>query len=95
MFPEPCKAALRVVLQVEPFAPVLTVVRLPTQGVTQFLEEAVRFANEDLWGTLSCTLVLHPNTEKQYPAESEKVGRSPGPLPHRSTGGLPQALGCI
>lgn len=59
--------------QVEPFAPVLTVVRLPTQGVTQFLEEAVRFANEDLWGTLSCTLVLHPNTEKQYPAESEKA----------------------
>ncbi len=52
----------------------LTVVRLPTQGVPQFLEQAVRFANEDLWGTLSCTLVLHPDTEKHFPAETEKVG---------------------
>lgn len=27
-----------------------------------FLEEAVRAANEDLWGTLSCTMLVHPET---------------------------------
>jgi len=33
-----------------------------------FLEEAVRAANEDIWGTLSCSLIVHPETEKQHGA---------------------------
>ncbi|GIL98197.1 hypothetical protein Vretimale_3620 [Volvox reticuliferus] len=59
---------------VEPFAPVLTVVRLPTRGPEEFLEAATRFANEQLWGTLSCVLVLHPELEKAHPKAAQKMG---------------------
>ncbi|KAG2484226.1 hypothetical protein HYH03_016961 [Edaphochlamys debaryana] len=59
--------------QVEPFAPVLTVVRLPTSGPEAFLDAATRFANESLWGTLSCMLVVHPDLEKSCGAAVEKA----------------------
>eukprot|EP00198_Chlamydomonas_reinhardtii_P001445 XP_001690781.1 tRNA (uracil-5-)-methyltransferase [Chlamydomonas reinhardtii] len=58
---------------VEPFAPVLTVVRLPTQGVEAFLAESVRFANDDLWGSLSCMIILHPDMEKAHPEACRKA----------------------
>ncbi|GLC44124.1 hypothetical protein PLESTB_000926500 [Pleodorina starrii] len=58
---------------VEPFAPVLTVVRLPTHGPVEFLEAATRFANEDLWGTLSAMVVLHPGLEAAHPEAVSKA----------------------
>ena len=30
----------------------------------QFLEKAVRFLNESVWGTLSCTLIVHSQVQK-------------------------------
>ncbi|KXZ48121.1 hypothetical protein GPECTOR_30g217 [Gonium pectorale] len=58
---------------VEPFAPVLTVVSLPTSGPEEFLREAVRFANTRLWGSLSATIVLHPGLEKAHPEAAQKA----------------------
>ncbi|PSC71464.1 NAD-dependent aldehyde dehydrogenase [Micractinium conductrix] len=57
--------------RVEPFAPVLTFVRVPavagTASVEQgFMSAAVKAANEHLWGTLSCTLLVHPATEAAH-----------------------------
>lgn len=54
----------------EPFCPLLTIVTL--KGVAtpaQFLTEAPRLANEHIWGRLSCTLVVHPDTEATMQAE--------------------------
>lgn len=57
----------------EPFAPVLTVVKVsaPSDGrpaEVRYLEAATRAANDDLWGTLSCVMLVHPETERQHPA---------------------------
>ncbi len=38
-----------------------------------FLERAVAFANERCMGTLSCTVLVHPATEKRYRAHVEKA----------------------
>ncbi|KAL4457777.1 hypothetical protein ABPG75_012642 [Micractinium tetrahymenae] len=38
-----------------------------------FLQEAVRAANEDLWGTLSCTLLVHPDTQAKYGAAVQEA----------------------
>ncbi|MEA2746818.1 MAG: hypothetical protein QOI41_961, partial [Myxococcales bacterium] len=35
----------------------------------RFLEEAVAFANERCWGTLSCCLLVHPVVEDEHPEE--------------------------
>ena len=51
----------------EAFGPVLAFTRLPCQtqnGVLnsrQFLIDAARFCNENIWGTLSCTVLAHPS----------------------------------
>ena len=81
--------------QVEPFAPVLTVVRIPgasgaagagalgeeEEAVPRFLEAAVRAANEDLWGTLSCTRLVDPRTQEASArglGAGHRGGRGPG-----------------
>jgi hypothetical protein len=79
---------------VEPFAPVLTVLKMRSNGAGDFLQQvcergglnraprppppsltthppatrpqAVRFANTQLWGDLSATLIVHPETERQH-----------------------------
>lgn len=33
-----------------------------------FLEAGVQAANNDLWGTLSCTVLVHPETEARHGA---------------------------
>jgi len=49
----------------EPFAPVLTVLSLKGGNDTAaFLSKATTIANEQLFGTLSATLILHPDTDK-------------------------------
>ena len=42
-------------------------------SVPRFLEEAVKLANESCWGTLSCTLLVHPATEQAHMAEVTKA----------------------
>lgn len=39
----------------------------------RFLAAAVPAANHDLWGTLSCTLLVHPATEAAHPAAVQRA----------------------
>ena len=58
---------------VEPFAPTLTIVRVPQSSVPDYLNKATRFANEKLWGNLSMTVILHPSIEKENPEAVQKA----------------------
>jgi len=60
----------------EVFASVLGIVRLPGASASEFLANAVDFANDVLPGTLGATLVLHPRTERDHrPAVRAAVDR--------------------
>jgi len=50
----------------EAFCGVLAIVDLDGDDATQFLANAVPFANDHCWGTLSCMLLVHPETEKRH-----------------------------
>ena len=47
---------------VEVFAPAMHIVELAGAGPETFLKEAIRFANEQLYGTLGANVVIHPVT---------------------------------
>jgi hypothetical protein len=59
----------------EPFCSVLSEVRLGSSDPLEFLDRAVEFANNKLWGTLSATLVVHPKSLKD-PRINEAVERA-------------------
>lgn len=46
------------------FCPVIGETEIGSADPIAFLDEAVRFANERLWGTLSATLIVHPESMK-------------------------------
>jgi aldehyde dehydrogenase (NAD(P)+) len=48
----------------ESFCPILFQTEIASQDPVEFLDRAVTFANERLWGTLSAGLVVHPKTSK-------------------------------
>ncbi|MGH8769874.1 MAG: hypothetical protein ACREV2_01645, partial [Burkholderiales bacterium] len=48
----------------EYFCPVLSETEVGSSDPLEFLDAAVNFANERLWGTLSATLVVHPKSMK-------------------------------
>lgn len=48
----------------EPFCSVLSEVQVGSQNAIDFLEKAVAFCNNKLWGTLNATLIIHPRTLK-------------------------------
>ena len=50
----------------EYFAPVLSVVILPSPDIPSFVAAATSFANEVLVGTLGANIIVHPKTEKAY-----------------------------
>lgn len=60
---------------VEPFCSVLAETRLGSADPVEFLEHAVDFVNNRLWGTLSATLVIHPCTLRD-PKIREAVERA-------------------
>lgn len=47
----------------EPFCSILSEVTLPERDAAAFIQAAARFSNEQLWGTLSCGLIVHPSLE--------------------------------
>uniref|UniRef100_A0A7S3LMV7 Aldehyde dehydrogenase domain-containing protein n=1 Tax=Aplanochytrium stocchinoi TaxID=215587 RepID=A0A7S3LMV7_9STRA len=52
-------------LRNEPFAPILTVFSIRGgNDASEFLDKAVSFANESVFGTLSTSLILHPKVDK-------------------------------
>jgi acyl-CoA reductase-like NAD-dependent aldehyde dehydrogenase len=46
----------------EAFCGVLAETALEAPGPIDFLEQAVRFLNEVVWGTLNCCIIVHPKT---------------------------------
>ncbi len=46
----------------EPWCTVLSETAFETAEPAKFLEEAVKFVNDQVWGTLAVTLVVHPKT---------------------------------
>ncbi len=57
----------------EAFCGVLAEVALAADGAANFLERAVKFANETIWGNLSCVVLIHPATQKRFRAELEQA----------------------
>ncbi|MGC6510737.1 MAG: aldehyde dehydrogenase family protein [Myxococcota bacterium] len=52
-------------LQNEAFAPVLAIYKLHTDNnPEQYLQQATRLANRQIWGSLSCTVLAHPTIRK-------------------------------
>jgi len=50
----------------EAFCGVLAEVAIDADRADDFLERAVKFANEDCWGTLSCTLIIDEASQRQH-----------------------------
>jgi hypothetical protein len=56
------------------FSNVLSVTTIPGKSPAEFLRAAVRFANENLWGTLGVNIIVHPKTMKELgPALDEAI----------------------
>lgn len=54
-------------LTCEGFCGVLNIVDIPTGDPAEFLAKAIPFANDELWGNLSASLIVHPKVRKQFP----------------------------
>jgi len=60
----------------ECFVSVLTSTSLPGEGAAEFLANAVRFCNDNLWGTLGATVLVHPKTIKELgPAFEDAIAQ--------------------
>lgn len=59
----------------EPFCSIISEVSVGSTDPAAFLAEAVPFVNDRVWGTLSCTLVVHPSHEKD-PALGPAIDRA-------------------
>jgi aldehyde dehydrogenase (NAD(P)+) len=60
---------------IEPFCSVLSEVEVGSPEPGEFLQEATRFVNERVWGTLNVALIVHPRLEKDHAAELERAIR--------------------
>ncbi|MBF2029974.1 MAG: aldehyde dehydrogenase [Oscillatoriales cyanobacterium C42_A2020_001] len=60
-------------LTTEAFCGVLAEVTLPANDAADFLTHAVEFANEMVWGNLSCVLLVDRKTQKQYSTALEQA----------------------
>lgn len=67
----------------ESFAPILVETTVGTADPVEFLEEAVNFANDRLWGTLAAGMVVHPRTMKD-PTTGSALERAIGRLRYGS-----------
>lgn len=47
--------------------------RDPYPDAERFLTKATRFVNDSCWGTLSCTILVHPTTEAAHPEAVERA----------------------
>ena len=61
--------------RMEPFCAILSETAVDGNSPVEFLEHAIRFANEHLWGTLSATIVVHPATLRD-PGVAEALERA-------------------
>ena len=56
-------------LNEEAFCGILAEVAIAAQSAPDFLPKAVEFANDRLWGTLSCTVLIDPKNQQKYHSE--------------------------
>ncbi len=61
--------------ETECFTGVFSEMAMPAPSVVDFIDQAVEFANERLWGTLGATLFVHPDSMKD-PLVAEAVERA-------------------
>jgi acyl-CoA reductase-like NAD-dependent aldehyde dehydrogenase len=71
--------------RVEPFNGIFSEVPLWAPSRGEWLDDAVDFCNDRLWGTLSCTVLAHPKTLKD-PAGGAAVERALARLQYGSIG---------
>jgi hypothetical protein len=57
----------------EAFCGVLAEVAIDAKTPDEFLTAAVRFANEDCWGTLSCNVIIDDASQKKYAQVFDKA----------------------
>ncbi len=57
----------------EAFANVYATTTLPGQDAAQFLQNAVAFCNDTLWGTLGANILIHPATLKELGAKFDQA----------------------
>ncbi|AFY91940.1 aldehyde dehydrogenase family protein [Chamaesiphon minutus] len=53
----------------EAFCGILAEVSIESESAVDFLTKVVEFANDRVWGTLSCTVLIDTRTQKQYQPE--------------------------
>ncbi len=59
----------------EPFCSILSEAPIGSDDPVDFLDRAVAFANQRLWGTLNATVVVHPDTQRD-PRVAEALERA-------------------
>lgn len=69
----------------EAFCGLFAETALPGASVAEYLDKAVAFANEKLWGTLTATLIVHPKSLKD-PVIAAAVDRAVGALRYGNIG---------
>jgi acyl-CoA reductase-like NAD-dependent aldehyde dehydrogenase len=57
----------------EAFCGVLATTHLDAKDEAAFMEAATKFCNDEVWGTLSCMVLIHPRTQQQHAAAFEKM----------------------
>jgi hypothetical protein len=62
----PASAANEPCFEVEAFLALLAQTSLPAPDVPTYLEHATAFCNDSLYGTLSCCIIVDPNTAKAH-----------------------------
>ena len=57
----------------EAFCGVLADCALEAKDEGDFFDVALKFANDDCWGTLSCMVLVHPDTQAKYAAKFDNL----------------------
>jgi acyl-CoA reductase-like NAD-dependent aldehyde dehydrogenase len=57
----------------EAFCGVIAEVALDAKTAEDFIEEMVRFGNDEIWGTLSCTIIIDGKTQKRCKDQVEQA----------------------
>ena len=83
LIPDVPAQAGELALTTEAFCGVLAEVSLDVSNAADFLEQAVDFANENIWGSLSCVMLIDKKTQRSHQAILE---RSIGNLRYGSIG---------
>jgi acyl-CoA reductase-like NAD-dependent aldehyde dehydrogenase len=73
LIPEVPAEAGEYALTNEAFCGVIAQVDIPGADARQYLREAVTFANERCWGTLSCMMLIHPRTQRDHRGAFEQA----------------------